>query len=181
MTVEAIFLEISRHLLVRCVGFEKRPTPSVARQWVLWKAVFCIFNLHEPHLRTRSPICITCRQSSVIRAKYFFNQHRAIGELSIFAVIISCPRCSVCHVHLVALWIDHRVCSKHFVAISIISRLANIPFLVYQLKPVEILRALGVHSLRAGQDDDRKKKKCDTTGYCTVPPVYGIESLLADS
>src|SRR5262249_16134640 len=73
VTAETIFLVISRYLLVRRVGFEKKPSPSITPQWIIWEAVFLIFDLDKPHFCSRSPMCITRRQLSVVRSKYLFH------------------------------------------------------------------------------------------------------------
>src|SRR5215469_3854000 len=84
MTGYAIFLEVSRHLLVGCVGLVKRPSPSITPQWVFWETVFVILDHDEPLYLRSGPMRVACRHLSVIRLHYFFHHHHAIGKLPIF-------------------------------------------------------------------------------------------------
>src|SRR5260370_33601770 len=163
MTGYAIFLEVSRHLLIGCVGFVKRPSPSIAPQGVIWKAVFFILDHDEPHYRSRSPTRITCRHLSVMRLECLFHHHRAIRELSIFAVILSRARRGVSDVHLIPRRIDPPPCSKLLVLVSIVGRLTNVPGFVGQFKAVEGRGLWGRGFLgvdeQASQEDERKSEK----------------------
>src|SRR5215472_18052230 len=92
----------------------------------------------------------------MIGSKYFLHYDGAVRKLSSSAVIRSRAWRGVSHVHLVALRIDHRVCSEQFVTVAVIGRLADVPVLIDQLKPVEVLRALGICSLIPCQNNCRE-------------------------
>ena len=64
---------VSCQLFVGRIGLEKRPTPSIAPQFVVGETVFCILDLHEPHFYVLSLVRITGRQFGMTRPKYFLN------------------------------------------------------------------------------------------------------------
>src|SRR5215470_6008936 len=102
---------------------------------------------------------VTRRQLRVIGSVDFFHEHGAIRKLACLAVILSRSGRGVGNVHLVPLRIEHCICSKRLVIIPKISRLANIPCLVHQLKAVEATGALGTDWSIAAQGDEREDER----------------------
>ncbi len=104
-------------------------------------------------------MCITSRHLGVICPKYLFYEHRAIGEPSMFAVILARAGRGRGEVHLVSLRIEHCIRSKRLVMVAIVIWLPNISRFVYQCKAVETLSALGFGCLEVSEDGERKHGK----------------------
>src|SRR5216683_4893060 len=165
MTGYAIFLEVSRHLLVGCVGLEECPSPSIAPQTTIWESVLFVLDHHEPLDHCRGPIRITCGHLSVISSVDFFYQYGSICKLSILPVILRRSRRRVDHVQLISRRIKNRPRSKCLIVVSVVSWLANISCLVYQFIAVEAAGIWGAAGLLrvdepvARQDDEREDDK----------------------
>src|SRR5215469_14101217 len=103
----------------------------------------------------------------MIGSEYFLHYDGAVRKLSSSAVIRSRAWRGVSHVHLVALWIDHRVCSEQFVTVAVIGRLADVPVLIDQLEAIEVCSALGPDWLRTHQDQysERENEKRNASGH----------------
>src|SRR6516162_4851343 len=106
----------------------------------------------------------------MVGSEYLLHYHGAVRKASGSAIIRGRARRGVGHVHLVALRIDHCIRSEQFVTVSIVGRFADVPVLVDQLKPVKVLRALGIGSLISGQNNYRENEndKPDSTRHLLV-------------
>src|SRR5580692_89880 len=99
MAAEAVFLVVRCDLLVGRIGFEEGPSPAITPKRIAAVAAFFILDHHEPDLRSRSPMLISVRHSSVIGPEDLFHQYGCIGVLSRLAVILCGPGGSVRVVH----------------------------------------------------------------------------------
>src|SRR4051812_3454680 len=144
MAAEAVLFETGCDLLIRRIGFEKRPSPSIPPQRVVWEPIFGVLDHHEPHYGLiRSPTGVTCRHLGVIGCERFFNEYGSIGELAVLSVILSRARRSIGDVHFS---VTVRTCgsigSEKLVKVSIVRWLSNIPGLVDEIVAVELLLGL---------------------------------------
>src|SRR5215813_3014232 len=103
VTPQAIFFVVSRYLLVRGVGLEQRPRPSIAPERVPRVASFFVLDHHEPDLRARGPVRVACGHLSVIASKYFLHENRSVSELSGLTIDFSGAGRCVSDMHLVSL------------------------------------------------------------------------------
>src|SRR5260370_36819608 len=101
MTGYAIFLEVSRHLLVGCVGLEECPSPSIAPQTTLCESVLFVLDHYEPLNHCLSPIRITCGHLPVISCENSFYQYGSTCKLSILPLLLTRARRREHHVQLI--------------------------------------------------------------------------------
>lgn len=92
---------------------------------------------HEPHFRSRSPMCVPGRHLGMIGRKDLFHKYASIRELPRLAVILSSPRRCVRVVHLGGVVeIQRCIYSKRLIEVSKISGLANVSRLSTRSKPL---------------------------------------------
>ena len=165
MTAEAVLFEAGCDLLIGRIGFEKCPSPSITPQRVIGEPILGVLDHHEPHNGLiRSPTGVACSHLGVIGRERFFNEYGSVGELAVFSVILSRARRSIGDVHFsVTVGTGGSIGSEKLVKISNVGWLANIAYLVDQVKAVERLRALRMQ--RGVGDYDRKRK--DYLWYAT--------------
>src|ERR1700757_1921010 len=158
MTAETVLFEAGCDLLIRRIGFEKCPSPSITPQRVIWEPIFGVLDHHKPHYGViRSPTCVACRHLGMIGRERFFDEYGSIGKLAVFSVILSRSRRSIGDVHFsVTIGTGGSVSSEKLVKVSNVSWLANIPCLVDQVVAVERLLALRMQ--RGARGYDRKRK-----------------------
>src|SRR5579864_3324229 len=137
MAALAVFLVISRDLLVRRVGFEESPSPTVTPKWVAWVASFCILDHHEPDFRSGGPMRVPSCHSCVIGSEDLFHQYGSVCVLGSLPKVISGAGRSVGEMHLVALRIENGVGSERLIRVAVAAGLADISRLVDQIKSVE--------------------------------------------
>jgi hypothetical protein len=138
MTAQAVFLVIRRDLLVRRVGLEERPSPTVTPKWIAWVASLCVLDHHEPNLRSGGPARVPSRHLCVIGSEDLFHQYGSIRVFSSLAVRLSSAGGGVGEVHLrTAAEIDHRICSERFILVPVVAGLSNVSSLVDQIKPLK--------------------------------------------
>src|SRR5258708_6392375 len=130
VAAQAVFLVVRCDLLVGRVGLEQRPSPSITPQRVVGIASFFVFDHDEPHLCSRSPMCVTRCHLSVVGSEDFFDQDCAVGKLPLLSVILSRTGRGVGEVHLIALRVEHGICSERLVVVSVVAGLANVSRLV---------------------------------------------------
>src|SRR5690242_1101088 len=139
VATEAILFVISCDLFIGRVGLKKRPTPTIAPQRVAWIAALCVLDQDKPHLCIGSPVSIPRGQLRMVRSEDLLDQHSAISELTILAVISGSPRRGPGVVHLIALRIEYCIGTDHLIQITKIDRLAYVARLVDELESVERL------------------------------------------
>src|SRR3954466_4254462 len=144
MTAEAVLFEAGCDLLIRRIGFEECPSPSITPQRVIGEPILGVLDHHEPHYGLiRGPTGVACRHLGVIGRECFFNKYGSIGKLAVFSVILSCTRRSIGDVHLsVTIGTGGSVGSEKLVKVPIVRWLANIPVLIDQIEAVERTVAL---------------------------------------
>src|SRR5512147_2057563 len=143
MTAKAILFVAGCDLLIRRIGFEKCPAPSITPQRVIREPVLGVLDHHEPDDGVRSPMRITSRKVGVIGHECFFNEYGSIGELAVLSIILSRTRRSVGNVHFsVTVGTGGSIGSEILISVSNVHWLANIPCLVDQVVAVELLLAL---------------------------------------
>src|SRR5262245_23035104 len=89
VAAKTVLFVVSCNLLIRRVPIEECPTSSISPHRIAGVATFAVFDHYEPNLPSRSPMGVARRQLTVIAAEDFFDQHSAIGKLSILAVVLS--------------------------------------------------------------------------------------------
>src|SRR6267378_7991919 len=125
VATQAVLLVVRRDLLVGRIGLEKRPSPSIAPQWIAGVASFFVFDHDEPHFRSGSPMRVSGRHLGVIGSQDLFHQNSSIGKLSVLAVILGRIGGSVGKVHLITLGIEHRIRPERLVVVAVVTRFTN--------------------------------------------------------
>src|SRR5258708_36576006 len=100
MAAQAVFLVVRRDLLVRRVGLEEGPSPTVTPKWIAWVASFCILDHHEPDFRSGGPARVPSRHLCVIGSEDLFHQYGSIRVFSSLAVRLSGAGGGVVDMHL---------------------------------------------------------------------------------
>src|SRR5215467_5911101 len=165
VTSQAVFLVVSRDLLIGCVCFEKRPSPSIAPEWVIGIPIFFVLDHDEPHFRLRGPMCVTGCHGSMVGSKDLFHQNRSVGELPILSVVLGCIRRCVRDMHLLSFGLKlHGVGSKQLVKIPNIGWLADVSRLVDKIETAAAL-ALRTNRLLGCYENEGNKQRCNATGH----------------
>src|SRR5215467_8488443 len=73
MTTQAVFLVIRRDLLIRCIRFEKCPSPSITPQRSVGVPILVVLDHHEPHFCSSGPVCVPGCHLRVISRKDLFH------------------------------------------------------------------------------------------------------------
>src|SRR5262245_18796159 len=103
MTAEAVFLEVSRDLLIRRIGLKKSPTPAISPQWIIREPTLGVLDHDEPHLRwISSPLNIARGHLPGRCSVYLFNQDGAISKCLVASIVLSGSRRRVDGMDLVA-------------------------------------------------------------------------------
>src|SRR5579871_3901973 len=84
---QAVLLEIGGYLFIRRVGLEESPAPSVAPQRVVGKAALRVLDQDKPYVGLGSPVCISGCQLCMVRCIDLLDQHGAIGEFLVAAIV----------------------------------------------------------------------------------------------
>src|SRR5579864_903396 len=140
MAALAVFLVISRDLLVRRVGFEESPSPTVTPKWVAGVASFCVLDHHEPDFRSGGPMRVPSRHLCVIGSEDLFHQYGPVWIFASLPEILGGARGSVGEMHLVALRIENGVGPERLILVAVVARFANVSRLVDQIKSILRIR-----------------------------------------
>src|SRR5215471_10068221 len=92
MAALAVFCEGSCDLLIGCVAFVKRPSPTLSPKRIAREPSFLVLDHDEPHFRSLCPMSLPSRQETVIGPKDFLDEHGSIRKLASLAVMLSGAR-----------------------------------------------------------------------------------------
>src|SRR6516165_93837 len=103
VAAKAILCVVGRNLLVRCIGLEERPAPTVAPEGVVWKTTLGVFDHDKPHFGISGPVGISRSHLRMVRVIDLLYQHSSVSKFLVSTVVLGGSRRRVDEVHLVAL------------------------------------------------------------------------------
>src|SRR5437762_7519841 len=84
MTAQTVLFEAGSNLLIRRIGFEKCPSPSITPQRVIGEPILGVLDHHEPRYGLiRSPTWVACRHLGVIGRERFFVRRKSSRRSSL--------------------------------------------------------------------------------------------------